>query len=145
MNGLVKHFGLKAQARTGLSSDVAVMAVIAGAAALMTFVFLCVSAFVWIGQIYGGVVAGLALAGFFLVVALIAVAVCINNRNRNIEQPKIELAQRHTALFDPAIMQMGLQVGKTIGWRRLVPLVAAGVLAAGIAAEWGKEHIPKET
>jgi hypothetical protein len=29
-----------------------------------------------------------------------------------------------------------VQIGRAIGWRRLVPLAAVGVLAAGIAKEW---------
>jgi hypothetical protein len=137
---LLKHFELKAKQRTGLSSDLIVMAAIAAVAAVMTFIFLCVTAFVWIEQIYGGVIAGLSLTGFFLAVALIAVALAVASRRRNMEQARIELAQRHTALLDPTVMRMGMQVAQTIGWRRIVPLVAAGVLAAGLAAEWRKER-----
>jgi hypothetical protein len=144
MDGWIKHFELKAKQSTGLSSDLVVVAAIAAVAAVMAFVFLCVTAFVWLEQIYSGVVAGLVLTGFFLVVALIAVAVAVASRRRNIEQARIELAQRHTALLDPAIMRMGVQVAQTIGWRRIVPLVAAGVLAAGLAAEWRKERTQAE-
>jgi hypothetical protein len=38
-----------------------------------------------------------------------------------------------------------LQVGRNIGLRRIVPLVAAGVLAAGFAKEWLRERPADET
>ena len=35
---------------------------------------------------------------------------------------------------------MVFQVGRTIGLRRIVPLVAAGVLAAALAKEWFRDR-----
>jgi hypothetical protein len=32
---------------------------------------------------------------------------------------------------------MGYQIGQTIGWRKLISLAAVGLLAAGLAREWG--------
>jgi xanthine/uracil permease len=140
MSGWLKHIELRAKARTGVGSGVLICALVAAVAAVMTFVFLCVTAFVWLAQIFGPVVAGLIVAGLFLVVTVVAVAMCIGLRNRNVEEAKLELAHRHAALLDPTVMRVGLQVANAIGWRRIVPLVAAGVFAAGVAAEWRKER-----
>jgi hypothetical protein len=34
-------------------------------------------------------------------------------------------------------MAVGLEIARAIGWRRIVPLAAIGVLAATLAREWG--------
>jgi hypothetical protein len=39
--------------------------------------------------------------------------------------------------LDPKYLAVGMQAVRAIGWRRVVPLVAVGVLVAGLAKEWG--------
>jgi hypothetical protein len=47
------------------------------------------------------------------------------------------LAVRSTAPWiTPGNFAVGMQMGRAIGWRRLVPLIAVGVLAAHLAKEW---------
>jgi hypothetical protein len=41
-------------------------------------------------------------------------------------------------LFDSSALSLGLQIGRTIGWQRLVPIAAVAVVAAGIAREWSR-------
>jgi hypothetical protein len=137
MNGWLHYFTLKAQARAGLSSQVAVWGVIAAVAAMIALVFFLIAAFVWLADRYDPLIAGLVLGGVFVVVALIALIACLVIRRNNMERARRELAARSSANFlDPKLMAMGFQIGQAIGWRRLASLAAVGLLAAGLAKEW---------
>ena len=108
--------------------------------ALASFVgfYLLVAAFLWLSDLYDGVIAGLVLGAVFAVVAAIAAVACVMIRRHNMESARLELAARSSAapLLDPKLLGMGYQIGQTIGWRKLISLAAVGLLAAGLAREW---------
>jgi hypothetical protein len=61
------------------------------------------------------------------------------------ERAQQALAARSTnAMFDTSVLTLGLQVGRTVGWRRLIPIAAITVVAAGVAREWAKRSAPKD-
>lgn len=137
MSGWLRYFVLRAQASTGFSSPIVVWAVIAAVAAVVAAVFLLVAAFVWLSDLYDGLVAGLLLGGLFALIALIALVTAVLIRRHNMERARLELASRSaTSFLDPKLMAVGMQVGQAIGWRRIAALVAVAVLAAGLAQEW---------
>jgi membrane associated rhomboid family serine protease len=96
--------------------------------------FLCAAAFVFVLQSYGAVVACLALAGIFLLIAIIA-AVTYTVRKRQIEA---RARQRRTKaahlLADPVVLTTGLQIARSVGLKRLIPLIAIGGVALGFLA-----------
>ncbi|MGG7379613.1 hypothetical protein ACQ7B2_12950, partial [Escherichia coli] len=61
MRGWLRYFTLNAQVRTGLSAAVLTWAIIAAAAAAGAVVFLFVALFVWLTQLYGALIAAVAL------------------------------------------------------------------------------------
>jgi hypothetical protein len=137
MGALTRYLELKAKEKTGLSAGVVASAAALLFNVLVMFVFVCVAAFVWIEQRQGGVIAGLALAGLFFALAVIAGLACVVARGNVVKQARKELAGR-SALVDPQLMKSSLQVASTIGLRRLIPVIATGALAAGLALEWRK-------
>src|SRR5262245_16678676 len=137
MSGWLRYFALNAQARTGFSTQVLVWSVIAAIAATAAFVFLCIAAFLWLADRYDPIIAGVLLAFFFVLVALLALLGGLLARRRNMERACLELAARSQASWlDPKLMAVGFQVGQAIGWRRLASLAAVALLAAGLAKEW---------
>jgi hypothetical protein len=137
MSGWLRYFTLKAQASTGLSSGIAIWAIVAVIAALVAVIFLLVAAFVWLSDLYDGLVAGLVLGGLFALIALIALLTCVLIRRRNMERARLALAARSsTNWLDPQLLAVGMQMGRAIGWGRLVSLAAVALLAAGVAKEW---------
>jgi hypothetical protein len=138
MSGWLRYLTLKAQVSTGLNSQILIWAIVAVIAAVVTFVFLLVAAFLWLADLYDGVIAGLVLGAVFAVVAAIAAVACVMIRRHNMESARLELAARSSAapLLDPKLLGMGYQIGQTIGWRKLISLAAVGLLAAGLAREW---------
>jgi signal transduction histidine kinase len=138
MSGWLRYFALNARAKTGFSAAVVIWAAIAAVAAVAAVSFLLVAAFIWLADRYDALIAGVILGCVFIVVALIAVIACLLTRRRNLERARLELAARENSAswLDPKLMAVGVQVGQTIGWRRLAMLAAAALLAAGVAKEW---------
>lgn len=101
----------------------------------ITTAFLCAAAFVFVLQTYGLLQACLAGAGVFLVATLLA-AICYAVRKRQIKKRPVEAAKStmQSALSDPMVLAAGLQIVRTIGLKRIIPLVAVGGIALGLLA-----------
>ena len=136
MNGWLRYFALKAQVRTGLSAAVLTSAVVAVAAAAGAVVFLLLALFVWLAQLYGALIAAVALGCAFVLIALIALAVVLIARRRNMERARVDLAARSSNWLDPKLLTVGVQIAQQIGVRRLVSLLGVALLAGGLAREW---------
>jgi hypothetical protein len=58
-------------------------------------------------------------------------------RRRTIERAELALAaRRRAALLDPKLLAGAIQVSRAFGWRKVVPVIAVGILAAGIGMQW---------
>ena len=137
MNDWLRHIALNAKARTGLGPQLVVWFLIAVLSLALALGFLCAAAFVWLAGRYDAVTAGLMLGGVFLSIAIIAAVACLMARLRNIERARRELAARSQASWlDPKFVAIGVEIGRALGWRRLMALAAVGLLAAGLGKEW---------
>jgi hypothetical protein len=137
MGDWLRHIALNAKAKTGFGPSLVVWFSVALVALGLGLVFLCVAAFVWLADRTGAVTAGLILAGVFLLIAIVAAFAGWIARLRNIERARRELAARsHAGWFDPKYLAVGIEIGRTLGWRRIMTLAAVGVLAAGLGKEW---------
>jgi hypothetical protein len=146
MGGFLNYIELKAKAKTGLNAAVIIWAVVAALGAAATIVFIIFSAFIWLANRYDPLTAALLLTAFFLVVAAIAAVCSLAAHRRVISEAQLALQSRANAAawLDPKYLATGLQIGRAIGWRRIVPLVAVGVLTAGLAREWFANGNPPE-
>ena len=125
--------GFKEKAGTAL--QLTSLATAVAFAGFVTLVFLCAAAFVYVLQTYGLIQACLTGAGFFLVVALIAAGFYVARRNRaEVRAAEAAKSAVHTALADPMLLAVGLQVIRAIGVKRLIPILAVGGLALGLLA-----------
>ncbi len=145
MSGWLRYLELQAKAKTGLSSSVAVWAIVAAVGGAVTFGFIVLAAFIWLADRYSPLTAALILGAFFLLITIIALISCKLAQGRNVQQAKVALAARSNAPWlDPRYLAVGLQAVRAIGLRRIVPLVAVGMLAAGLAKEWGGRDKPAD-
>lgn len=130
----LRDIALSVQARSGVTSGLIIWVFVAAFALSTAFVFLCVAAYVWLAQQFGGIYAGLIVAGFFILVALIALIVAAATRRRARERAILQRAARAHAssswLLDPKILATAMQAGRAVGWQRIVPLALLGFLAA---------------
>jgi hypothetical protein len=142
MERLRRYLELQAQAKSGLSSAFVAGGLLGVVSAAITFVFVLVAAFVWLSDRYDPLIAGLALGALFLLITIAALACCLWLRRRTIERAEIALAARRTATtwIDPKLLGPALQMSRAIGLRRMVPLLALGFLAAGVAMELSRRE-----
>jgi hypothetical protein len=141
------HVMLTARAKTGADGSMFVWIGVAAIASGAALVFLSIAAFAWIANRYGAAAAGLALGGFYLLVSVIAVIACAAARRRTVMRARAELAASRassSSWFDPRLLAVGVQVAQAIGWKRIIPLAAIGLLAAGMVRENMHQPPPPE-
>jgi len=139
IKGLVREAKLAVQSKTGATPGVFIWLGLAALAAFTAFAFLCVAAYAWLASLYGSVYAGLIAAGFFILIAVIAALVSALARRRARERAILERAARaHEGswLLDPRILAAAMQVGRSLGWQRLLPIALLGFMAA----QWAREY-----
>ena len=138
----------------GVAIRLATLAVAAGVSLFITTCFLAAAAFVFVLEREGAVAACLASAAVFLVVTLIAAVFYIVKQNQNrkrleqaareaAEAAKQARAQASSLLTDPATLAIGLQLVRTIGVRRMIPILAIGGVVLGLLA--ARKTQPTET
>jgi hypothetical protein len=138
MSGFVRYLELQARYKTGLSGPVAGFAIAAAICGAVTFGLVVFAAFIWLADRYSPLTAALVLAAFFLLLTIVALIVCQIMHSRTVEEARVELAARaQQPWLDPRYFGVALEVGRSIGMRRLLPLVGVGLVAAGLAKEWG--------
>ena len=122
---------------TGNALQLTSLAAAGALALLITAAFLCAAAFVYVLENYGPVQACLTGAVIFFVVALSA-AGCYLLRKRAIAARTRERAKSAPSMLsDPMVVAAGLQLVRSIGVKRLIPILAVGGLALGLMASRG--------
>lgn len=120
---------------TGSALRLTSLAIAVAVCLFITTAFLCAAAFVFVLQKYGLLQACFAGAGVFFVATVLA-AISYVVRKRQIKKRPVEAAKStmQTALSDPMVLAAGLQIVRTIGLKRIIPLVAIGGIALGLMA-----------
>jgi hypothetical protein len=136
---VTREIALSFQAKNGLSTAVAVWMAVMAVASLVAFVFLCVAGYAWLTLRFDAIIAGLIMAGIFVVIALLAAVICALVRQRVRERAILaRAAKAHSPswLLDPKIIGIAVEAGRTIGWQRIVPVAVLGF----VAAQWAREY-----
>ena len=135
-----REFALAIQAKSGASVGGLVAIAICLVAVLGAIVFLCISAYDWLSRRYDSLTAGLIMAGAFAGIAIIAAVVGAVIRSRTRQRAIFERAQRQNEppawLLDPKVLGTAMDIGRSIGWSRIVPIAVLGFLAA----QWARER-----
>lgn len=143
--GVVQNLWLRAEARTGLSAAVVIFALVAAIAVATAFVFFVLAAFIWLAEAYSPLTAALIVAMAFMLIAIGGGLGAVFAQRRTSEHARRTLAVRsQSPWLDPATLGIAIQIGRSIGLRRIAPLVAAGFLAATLAKEWFRDRPDSE-
>jgi len=127
------HLVLSVKAKTGLSAPLFTSLGVAAIAAVMVFVFLCVSGYAWLSLKIGPVFGALAMAGFFLLVALAGILASALLRRHTRQRAIVERAVRAPqgiVFADPRMLSLVGQAARSLGWQRIAPVMLLGFLAA---------------
>ena len=139
LKGISREIGLAIQARTALNTAAMVWYLVMALAGLTAFVFVCVGAYDWLAQRYDAPTAGMIMAGVFAVIAVAAAIVAALVR-RQVRQRAIlaRAARAHSPswLLDPRLINTAVQLGRSAGWQRIVPIALVGFMLA----QWAREY-----
>ena len=139
LKSLMRDMVLAVQTRTGITTSFIVWLIVVALAAVTAFAFLCVAAYDWLSLHMSSVYAGLVMAAVFVAIAIIGIIACVLARRRARERAILERAARAHApswLLDPKILTTAVQVGRSLGWQRAIPLALVGFMVA----QWAREH-----
>jgi hypothetical protein len=126
---------------TGTALRMSSLAAAAGFALFVAGCFVCAAVFVAVLQAYGPIQACMTVAGIFLVIALVVAAIYISKKRKAKARALAEAAAaaRESArssassiLSDPMLLAAGMQIVRTVGIKKLIPLLAVAGVAAGI-------------
>jgi hypothetical protein len=143
LKSLMHDMVLAIQTRTGITTSFIVWLIVVALMAFTAFAFLCVAAYDWLSLEIGSVYAALVMAAVLALIALIGSIVCLLKRRHARERAILERAARAHApswLLDPKILATAVQVGRSLGWQRVIPLALVGIMAAQWARE-RREHV----
>lgn len=130
---------------TGVTLRMTSLALAAAVALFITTCFLCAAAFMFVLQKYGPIEACLAGAAvFFVVTAIAAGSYMVRKRQLRIRAEKLAKAAANSPMFDPAMVAVGIQVARAVGFKRLVPILAIGGVALGLLAARGHASVVAE-
>ena len=130
---LTRELTLALQARNGVSVGVVIWLVIMAAAILTAFIFVCVAGYDWLSPRFGGVYAGLIMAGVFLAVAIVSAIIGAMVRRRVRERAILARAARAQTppwLLDPRVLGVAVEAGRSLGWERIIPVALLGFMVA---------------
>jgi hypothetical protein len=147
IKGRMREVTLAIQARSGASPTLFVCAAIAALAALTAFTFLCVAGYDWFAIQFGSVFAALLMSAIFAVVAVIASVIGAMARQRARQRAILEQAARARArsgVLDPKLLTLAVQVGRSGGWQRAIPVALFGFMAAQWLREYHEHRHRKE-
>jgi Na+/proline symporter len=139
LKNLIRDLTLAVQAKTGATTAVLVWLGVVAVAAVFALAFLCLAAFEWLVLQVGSIYAGLIMAGVFVVIALFGLIVSALLRKRARERAILARAAKAHApswLLDPRLLGTAVQIGRTLGWQRIVPVALLGFMAA----QWTREY-----
>jgi|SoimicMinimDraft_3_1059731.scaffolds.fasta_scaffold93494_1 hypothetical protein len=137
MSGWVRYLTLTAKAKTGIGPGILIGGILAAALAVAALVVLCVALFLFLENHFSPVQSALIMSGAFALLAIVAAVATIIARRNAMEHAQQALdARAKTAMFDSSMLTLGMQIGRTIGWKRLVPVAAVAILAVTLAKEW---------
>jgi hypothetical protein len=114
--------------------------VVAMAAVVVALGFFCAAAFMWLEQRLDRISAALILGGVFLAVALGAALVIILVQRKPPPPPP---PRQKSMWADPALLAAALDVGRTLGPRRVATAVLIGAFLIGMMMN-RPPHVPKE-
>jgi hypothetical protein len=142
MGDWLGYLRLTARAKTGVTGNVLLTGAGFAWALMATGLWLSVTIFVFIGNGYAWpwqnqwVFAGCMLLLGWLAITAILAFFTYRERNKAKQRAEAALAAEKAALFDPSMISVGLEIGRAIGWRRVVSLAGVALLATGLAKEW---------
>src|SRR5437879_5852851 len=134
MSAIKEYLELKIQSKTGINSAVIGGALVTVLACSIAIVFALVFLFVWLADRYSPMAAALVLTGAAICLAIVSAVLTFGAHKRVVTEAEQGLLKNGvTSMVQPAYVKTAVQVANAVGWKRLIPIVGVGIIAAGVA------------
>jgi len=147
IKGWMREVTLAIQVRSGASPALFVCTAIAALAALTAFTFLCIAGYDWFAIQFGSIFAASLMTAIFAAIAIVAAVIGTVARQRARDRAILERAARARAgsgLLDPKLLTLAVQVGRSVGWQRAIPVALFGFMTAQWLREYRERRHSKE-
>jgi hypothetical protein len=132
----------KAQAKTGLSTNVivgyALQAAFGIGSAILFFVALFFVFSDYLG--FGGTTTSIGMFLMFVLCLVSAMLWTSSAKKKTIADAERALDGQSFVSRNAPLLNAGLQFGQKVGWRRALPALVALFAASGVAAEWSRRR-----
>jgi hypothetical protein len=137
MGDWLHYLRLRAKAKTGVNRYVVISGIIVAWSGTAALLWISVTLFLWLSQVFesymkASIILSIGYSTFFILAGTSAWLSTYYAKKR----AEAQLATQKAALFDPSMITVGLEIGRAIGWRRLISLAGVVLLASGLAKEW---------
>jgi hypothetical protein len=143
MSALIGYLVNTTQAKTGLGTSAIVGYLLQTAFGLITAALFLVAVFFVFADYFafGGTAMSVGMFLGFAVLFAGSMFYTSSAKRRTKEQAERALSVPVAPiLLHPPLLKAGLQLGRHIGWRRLLPAAVVTLAATGVAAEWTRRH-----
>jgi len=142
MSGIADYVVEKAQSKTGLSTSVIVgyaLQVFSGVgAAILLFVVLFFVFSDYIG--FGPTKTSIGMFLGFVLLFIAAMLWTSSAKKKTIADAERALEAHSLIGLNAPLLNVGMQLGQKLGWKRVVPALLALFAASGAAAEWSRRR-----
>jgi len=142
MSAISQYVIEKAQAKTGLSTNVIVGYALQAAFGIGSAILFFVALF-FVFSDYFGFGGTTTSIGMFLMFVLFLVSAMLwtsTAKKKTVADAERALDVHSLVSLNAPLLNAGLQFGQKVGWRRAVPAVVALLAASGVAAEWSRRR-----
>jgi hypothetical protein len=142
MGGLSKYFLETVQSKTGLSTAVIVGYALQGlfgiGAAILFFIALFFVFSEYLG--FGGTTTSIGMFLTFVLLLVSAMLWTSSAKKKTIAEAERALHAHSFVSINAPILNVGMQLGEKLGWRRTLPALLAVFAASGVVAEWSRRR-----
>jgi hypothetical protein len=139
MLGIKQYIGLKIQSKTGLNSSVIIAMFVTLFATMVAVVFIVVTGYIWLSDRYSPLAGALIIFVAFVVVTIgAAVFTLAGHRHASSFAEQALAKQGSLSPVQPTHLKTALQIANGTGWRKIIPIVGAGLLTAGLVRDWSQ-------
>jgi uncharacterized membrane protein YbhN (UPF0104 family) len=148
MGGLSNYVLEKVQSKTGLSTAVvvgyALQALFGIGSAILFFVALF---FIFSDYLeFGGTTTSVGMFLAFVLLLVSAMLLTSSAKKKTIADAERALQAHNFVSMSPPLLNVGMQLGQKLGWRRTLLALLALFAASGVAAEWSRRrHQPHDS
>lgn len=142
MSGVSQYLIEKAQAKTGVSTSVVVGYAMQAVLGIGSIILFFVALFFIFSEYFdfGGTITSIGMFLLFVLLLVSAMLWTSSAKKKTINAAERALERHSLVGLNAPLLNVGMQLGGKVGWRRALPALIVLIAATGVVAEWTRRH-----